>query len=158
MRIVVQIISLLWRDITTSQFFMWVVPVWSQFFCVLLFGLFQVVFFRRTVSFRFLSRVNALLCTLIWLSLTRIGVQIIVWSTCWLLCCATTSYLGINVPFTSDSHILYEICVELVGIPPFLAHLWGAYAIPVALSGVWRPSSVVNRPSCVVCVHHNYQK
>ena len=33
----------------------------------------------------------------------------------------------------------------------FLAHLWGAYAIPMALSGV-------RRPSCVVCVHHNYQK
>ena len=33
----------------------------------------------------------------------------------------------------------------------FLAHLWGAYAIPVALSGV-------RRTSCVVCVHHNYQK
>ena len=41
---------------------------------------------------------------------------------------------------------------------PLLAHLWGAYAIPVALSVVGRPSSVVNRPSCVVCVHHNYQK
>ena len=33
----------------------------------------------------------------------------------------------------------------------FLAHLWGAYAIPVALS-------VVRRSSYVVCVHHNYQK
>ena len=40
----------------------------------------------------------------------------------------------------------------------FLAHLWGAYAIPVALSGVRRPSFVVRRTSCVVCVHHNYQK
>ena len=40
----------------------------------------------------------------------------------------------------------------------FLAHLWGAYAIPVALSGVRRPSFVVRRASCVVCVHHNYQK
>ena len=40
----------------------------------------------------------------------------------------------------------------------FLSHLWGAYAIPLALSVVRRPSSVVNRPSCVVCVHHNYQK
>ena len=39
-----------------------------------------------------------------------------------------------------------------------LAHLWGAYAIPVALSGVRRPSFVVRRTSCVVCVHHNYQK
>ena len=27
----------------------------------------------------------------------------------------------------------------------FLAHLWGAYAIPVALSGVRRPSYVVCR-------------
>ena len=27
----------------------------------------------------------------------------------------------------------------------FLAHLWGAYAIPMALSGVRRPSSVVCR-------------
>ena len=33
----------------------------------------------------------------------------------------------------------------------FLTHLWGAYAIPVALSGI-------RRTSCVVCVHHNYQK
>ena len=35
----------------------------------------------------------------------------------------------------------------------FLAHLWEAYAIPVALS-------VGCRTSCVVCqcVHHNYQK
>ena len=33
----------------------------------------------------------------------------------------------------------------------FLAHLWGAYAIPVALSGVRRPSFVVRRPSYVVC-------
>ena len=32
----------------------------------------------------------------------------------------------------------------------FLAHLWGAYAIPVALSGVRRPSFVVRRPSSVV--------
>ena len=32
-----------------------------------------------------------------------------------------------------------------------LAHLWGAYAIPVALSGVRRPSFVVRRPSYVVC-------
>ena len=40
----------------------------------------------------------------------------------------------------------------------FFAHLWGAYAIPVALSGVRRPSFVVRRTSCVVCVHHNYQK
>ena len=31
----------------------------------------------------------------------------------------------------------------------FLAHLWGAYAIPVALSGVRRPSSVVRRVSSV---------
>ena len=29
----------------------------------------------------------------------------------------------------------------------FLAHLWRAYAAPVALS-------VICRPSCVVCVHH----
>ena len=29
----------------------------------------------------------------------------------------------------------------------FLAHLWGAYAILVALSGV-------HRTLCVVCVHH----
>ena len=40
----------------------------------------------------------------------------------------------------------------------FLAHLWGAYAIPMAFSGVRRPSFVVRRTSCVVCVHHNYQK
>ena len=40
----------------------------------------------------------------------------------------------------------------------FLARLWGAYAIPVALSGVRRLSFVVCRTSCVVCVHHNYQK
>ena len=31
----------------------------------------------------------------------------------------------------------------------FLAHLWGAYAIPMALSGVRRPSSVVRRVSSV---------
>ena len=31
----------------------------------------------------------------------------------------------------------------------FLAHLWGAYAIPVALSGVRRPTSVVRRVSSV---------
>ena len=31
----------------------------------------------------------------------------------------------------------------------FLAHLWGAYAIPVALSGVRRSSSVVRRVSSV---------
>ena len=36
-------------------------------------------------------------------------------------------------------------------LPLFLAHLWGAYAIPLALSVVRRPSSVVNRPSSVVC-------
>ena len=32
----------------------------------------------------------------------------------------------------------------------FLAHLWGAYAIPVALSGVCPPSFVVRRSSSVV--------
>ena len=32
---------------------------------------------------------------------------------------------------------------------PFLAHLWGAYAIPVALSGVRRPSYVVRCVSSV---------
>ena len=31
----------------------------------------------------------------------------------------------------------------------FLAHLWGAYAIPVALSGVRHSSSVVRRVSSV---------
>ena len=31
----------------------------------------------------------------------------------------------------------------------FLAHLWGAYAIPVVLSGVRRPSFVVRRVSSV---------
>ena len=31
----------------------------------------------------------------------------------------------------------------------FLAHLWGAYAIPVALSGVRRPTSVVRCVSSV---------
>ena len=30
-----------------------------------------------------------------------------------------------------------------------LAHLWGAYAIPVALSGVRRPASVVRHVSSV---------
>ena len=33
----------------------------------------------------------------------------------------------------------HEDCVDL-GYHILLAHLWGAYAIPVALSGVRRPS------------------
>ena len=31
----------------------------------------------------------------------------------------------------------------------FLAHLWGAYAIPVALSGIQRPASAILRVSSV---------
>ena len=47
---------------------------------------------------------------------------------------------------------LYMSNVELSDkVTLLLAHLWGAYVIPVALS-------VVRRTSCVVCVHHNYQK
>ena len=41
--------------------------------------------------------------------------------------------------------------ILLLPIPYVLAHLWGAYAIPVALS-------VVRLMSCVVCVDHYYQK
>ena len=39
-------------------------------------------------------------------------------------------------------------------IKHFLAHLWGAYAIPMALSGVRRPSFIIRHPSTYtwVCV------
>ena len=53
---------------------------------------------------------------------------------------------------------IHNIHQHFMKMVTFLAHLWGAYAIPMALSGVRRLSYVVHRPSCVVCVHHNYQK
>ena len=63
-----------------------------------------------------------------------------------------------NSAVTVQAGVIIVVFIPHRPIPGFLAHLWGAYAIPVALSGVRRPSSIVRRPSCVVCVHHNYQK
>ena len=44
-----------------------------------------------------------------------------------------------------------KIMLTLLHGATLLAHLWGAYAIPVALSGVRCPSFVVHRPSYVLC-------
>ena len=49
------------------------------------------------------------------------------------------------------SNFLHSTAHSQAQVVVFLAHLWGAYAIPVALSGVRRSSSVVRRPSYVVC-------
>ena len=43
------------------------------------------------------------------------------------------------------AHLLYQVRSDLY----FLAHLWGAYAIPLALSVVRLPSSIVPRVSSV---------
>ena len=54
-----------------------------------------------------------------------------------------------DTPVTSSSSFKQEFLHRLDNItyvwPSFLAHLWGAYAIPVALSGVRRPLYVVCR-------------
>ena len=77
----------------------------------------------------------------------------------------TTAYnffLGrtLQVPFSFTQYSchrgLYGSCTHWKKLKQtsrnqFLAHLWGAYAIPMALS-------IVRHTSCVVCVHHNYQK
>ena len=44
------------------------------------------------------------------------------------------------------THVAYTIMLDnYASLIVFLAHLWGAYAIPVALSGVQRPAYVVCR-------------
>ena len=56
------------------------------------------------------------------------------------------------IPLDRGEDILFLVPSALSSaLSSLLAHLWGAYAIPVALS-------VVCRMSCVVCVHQNYQK
>ena len=100
---------------------------------------FEVIGRRRTEESKgFKKKSRSVLLKLYWNTSNGVTLQIEVDS--FIAALKTTHFM-----FYVNSVIKFELSYYFLIVCIFLAHLWGAYAITVALSGVCRRSAVVRR-------------